>query len=675
MDVFISYKAEEKNEALWVKTRLESSGFSCWMAPESIPGGTSYAKEITQAIRGCRVFVLILSELCQTSKWVPRELDQAINENKRILPFTVEPCELTDEFSFYLPNVQRYNAYENKEREIRHMINDIKAEVGVGELEKQRKSVEAKPVAYADGAAENTEESKEPEQDNERDDKSVRFKPGTRLYSGYVNEDGEVDFSVAYEYENKIKKIKKRYSHILLSVVLGIIAAVILISVIFSNRKIDIAGQKIGVKSMTVEIADKEITADDINNFAKFKDIYSVEFKNCKINSNDLSAFGGFENLYTASFVNCDISEAQLTSFLLNSKVVYYLDISGNPQITSLDVLEPVKGRLKELTIDGTSVSDISAISGFTALEMFSAEGNNITDISALAACSKLETLCVADNKITDISALSGCEKLEILNIESNLLVSLSGLEDCIYLRTLVAPRNRIENIDGLCNATLLESVDLTDNSVSDISVLKKSAENIKFLYLRNNKIEDISFLNTFKKLYALYLDGNLVSNVDSLAGCSELSSLTLKDNRLMSAGGIEKLKKLEYLNLSGNKLTVFGTSGEFSMVDNAVLDLSRNSIETLGSLGGTDYRYVALYSNNLSDYSFLKTHIAHNMALDYSDKIIPDDMTWDENLPYCSYYILGCPLDRRVEYSEKIYGVKFVTEDEAAELIKENLY
>ena len=32
-EVFISYKAEEIEEANWVRTTLERNGISCWMAP------------------------------------------------------------------------------------------------------------------------------------------------------------------------------------------------------------------------------------------------------------------------------------------------------------------------------------------------------------------------------------------------------------------------------------------------------------------------------------------------------------------------------------------------------------------------------------------------------------------------------------------------------------------
>ena len=34
-NVFISYKAEEFDEANWVKKTLETNGISCWMAPMS----------------------------------------------------------------------------------------------------------------------------------------------------------------------------------------------------------------------------------------------------------------------------------------------------------------------------------------------------------------------------------------------------------------------------------------------------------------------------------------------------------------------------------------------------------------------------------------------------------------------------------------------------------------
>ncbi len=144
-DVFISYKAEEKEEAIWVRSVLESNGVSCWMAPTSIPGGSSYAIEIPQAIRQAKVFVLILSSRAQASQWVSREVDLAINEGKIVLPFMLENCALRDDFNFYLTNVQRYAAYENKAAAIRKMLNEIKAIIGSEE--------NSEPVAVKEAVA------------------------------------------------------------------------------------------------------------------------------------------------------------------------------------------------------------------------------------------------------------------------------------------------------------------------------------------------------------------------------------------------------------------------------------------------------------------------------------------------------------------------------------------
>ena len=144
-DVFISYKAEEFDDALWVKEQLEAAGISCWMAPMSIRGGASYAEEIPQGIRGSRVFVLILSEKAQQSKWVPRELDQAINCRKVILPFALDDCKLSDEFGFYLSNVQRYDASRDRERTMERMIRDLYKILGK-EPPKKEEPVEETPA-------------------------------------------------------------------------------------------------------------------------------------------------------------------------------------------------------------------------------------------------------------------------------------------------------------------------------------------------------------------------------------------------------------------------------------------------------------------------------------------------------------------------------------------------
>ena len=125
-EVFISYSSVDLVSAETVRNVLEKNGLSCWMAPRDIPGGSNYTKEIPGAIRNCKAFVLILSENAQSSHWVLKELDSAVNCGKVILPFMVEDCTLNDEFNFLLTGAQRYAAYQKKAEALEILIGRIR---------------------------------------------------------------------------------------------------------------------------------------------------------------------------------------------------------------------------------------------------------------------------------------------------------------------------------------------------------------------------------------------------------------------------------------------------------------------------------------------------------------------------------------------------------------------
>lgn len=124
--VFISYKSEQKQIALKIKNILEENGISCWMAPESIPGGSNYAAEITQAINCCKEFVVILSSLSQDSKYVLKEIDFAIKTNKNILPFVIDEFDFNNSIDYYFTNVQVYSAYLSWESALEKLVREIR---------------------------------------------------------------------------------------------------------------------------------------------------------------------------------------------------------------------------------------------------------------------------------------------------------------------------------------------------------------------------------------------------------------------------------------------------------------------------------------------------------------------------------------------------------------------
>ena len=85
---------------------LEKMGITYWIAPDMIPAGSNYAREIPSAIQNCDIFLLVLSKASQQSIWVEKEIDSAIYYRKTIVPFQIDDSPMTDMFRFYLNNVQ-----------------------------------------------------------------------------------------------------------------------------------------------------------------------------------------------------------------------------------------------------------------------------------------------------------------------------------------------------------------------------------------------------------------------------------------------------------------------------------------------------------------------------------------------------------------------------------------
>lgn len=112
-DVFISYTTDEKKYATQLKDTLNLNGYSCWMAPESIPGGSSYANEIEKAISNCKVLVVILSDKAQDSIWIPKEISRALTHKKIVIPFHIDESNIRDPFIFFLSDTQWIEAFRN----------------------------------------------------------------------------------------------------------------------------------------------------------------------------------------------------------------------------------------------------------------------------------------------------------------------------------------------------------------------------------------------------------------------------------------------------------------------------------------------------------------------------------------------------------------------------------
>ncbi len=119
--VFISYSSKDSEYALGIVSILKELGISYWKAPEMISAGANYAKEIPRAIRESDGFIILISKHSQNSIWVEKELDNAINLRKRIIPIQIDNEPLNDMYLFYLNNVQMI-PYQKQRKEFMEIL-------------------------------------------------------------------------------------------------------------------------------------------------------------------------------------------------------------------------------------------------------------------------------------------------------------------------------------------------------------------------------------------------------------------------------------------------------------------------------------------------------------------------------------------------------------------------
>lgn len=158
--VFISYCSKDERYIRKMTQMLDKMGISYWIAPDMIPAGSNYAREIPGAIQCCEVFLLVLSKNSQQSIWVEKEIDSAINYRKTIVPFQIDDEPLTDMFRFYLNNVQTIycvnrpkDAIEELKQRLRSLIRGAGENREQVEVFRKEDTFESSNKASAEGAA------------------------------------------------------------------------------------------------------------------------------------------------------------------------------------------------------------------------------------------------------------------------------------------------------------------------------------------------------------------------------------------------------------------------------------------------------------------------------------------------------------------------------------------
>lgn len=102
-------------------------------------------------------------------------------------------------------------------------------------------------------------------------------------------------------------------------------------------------------------------------------------------------------------------------------------------------------------------------------------------------------------------------EDIDEFELASSDIDDLDGVEFCIHVRTMDLSDNKISDISLLFGLSLLEELNLSDNEIADIDVLS-NLENLRVVNLSNNNIDDISPIMNLPRLEFVDLRGTRVS-------------------------------------------------------------------------------------------------------------------------------------------------------------------
>jgi hypothetical protein len=93
-EVFISYSRKDKAFISDLVSALKESDFTAWVDWEDIPLAAGWREEIRAGIEGAHTFIFLISGASVTSDECKKEIDYAIDKNKRVIPVLLEDVEI-----------------------------------------------------------------------------------------------------------------------------------------------------------------------------------------------------------------------------------------------------------------------------------------------------------------------------------------------------------------------------------------------------------------------------------------------------------------------------------------------------------------------------------------------------------------------------------------------------
>lgn len=223
----------------------------------------------------------------------------------------------------------------------------------------------------------------------------------------------------------------------------------------------------------------------------------------------------------------------------LRSKKKY--EINANSGLSSLNGLSEFSN-LSSLEIKNSSMNSISGIEGAkSTLKYLWIENPNINDYTGLRYCENLEQLYIFNSSQNQLnSILTELSNGNFPNLKYLGIIGATGWND--YNRTFNDDRYHTSKDPDIT------SIDLLKNLTNDT---KKA---VKYMWINNNSISDISCLSGFTGLDSIHLESNNIESLKAFSGNRNIKNILSANNNILKLTDLTNVINLAKLDVRKNQ-------------------------------------------------------------------------------------------------------------------------
>lgn len=273
-----------------------------------------------------------------------------------------------------------------------------------------------------------------------------------------------------------------------------------------------------------------------------------------------------------------------VTSFTMPENAATYADLEYLPYLASLTVSNGISDELHY----------IASLSQLTELSITNCSVSE-SDIAIIGSLPLLQKLTLNDCGLSSIEALANAQSLQYVDLSNNTVRNITALSSLSNLQELYMAHNALTDLSALTNLTNLWKLDISYNSVTTLASIC-TLKNLTWLAADNNMITELSAISNLTNLSTFTVSFNSLTDVSPLAGCVALSTLNISNNSLTDISALSALNNLAYFDFSNNQVTAlpaWDTGCALISIDgesNLIADLE--PLRGLGNLNTVNMRF-----------------------------------------------------------------------------------